>query len=508
MLAGGEVLATAKVLTTEDVSSGILGALEVVLAERPGLERQVQAVMLGTTQFTNAVAERRQLAEVAAVRAALPSGRGLPPKVDWPEDIAACLGANTYLVKGGTLYDGWPLADIEDREIDSVIADLKAAKVRAVAVSAAFSPMNPASEIAIGERIQAAIPEMRISLSHKIGRLGILERENAALLNASLLDFADSVVASFTDALQRRGLGCPFFISQNDGTLMEADFARRFPALTFASGPTNSLRGAARLAGVKDAIVVDIGGTTSDIGALRGGFPRESSTHTEVGGVRTNFRMPDLLTLALGGGSLVHEGGVQVGPHSLGHKLVRDGLAFGGEAMTATDILVAAGRMRIGDPALVRHIAPKTIAAATGEMRRMLLAGVERMQSGSAELPIVLVGGGVALAAEPLADAGEILIPKHSEVANAIGAAVAQIGAEAERLLAYDRIGRQQALEQVRAEAMRKAVQAGADPATVRVADVEETSISYMADNMTRLRIKAVGEIGRLKTQRPAKETA
>lgn len=507
MLAGGDVLATAKALTTEDVASGILAALEAVLAERSGLEGMVQAVMLGTTQFTNAVVERRRLAEVAAIRAALPAGRGLPPKVDWPEDLAACLGAHTYMIRGGTLYDGWPLADLDDREIDSIIGDLEAKGIGAVAVSAAFSPMNPAPELAIAARIEAALPHVRICLSHKIGRLGILERENAALLNASLLEFADRVVASFTDALRQRGLHCPFFISQNDGTLMEADFARQFPALTFASGPTNSLRGAAKLAGIEDAIVVDVGGTTTDIGVLKGGFPRESNTVIEVGGVRTNFRMPDLLTLALGGGSLVAEEGAQVGPRSLGHRLVQEGLVFGGSTLTATDILVAAGRMHIGDLAGVRHVSPATIDAATAKMREKLLAGVEKMQSSAAPVAIVLVGGGAALAEKPLADAGQVLAPEHSEVANAIGAAVAQIGAEEERLLAYDRIGRQQALAQVRTEAVRKAVRAGAAPATVRVADVEETPVAYMADGMTRLRIKAVGEIGRL-APLPAQETA
>lgn len=507
MLVDGEVEATAKALTTDDVSSGILDALEAVLAAQPGIERAVRAVMLGTTQFTNAVVERRQLAEVAAIRAALPAGEGLPPKVGWPADIAASLGANVYMVQGGTLYDGWPLAPLDDGEIDSIIGDLKAKQVRAVAIAAAFSPMNPAPEVAIAERIRAAMPEVRVCLSHEMGRLGILERENATLLNASLLDLADRVVASFGVALRQRGLNCPFFISQNDGTLMEAGFARRFPALTFASGPTNSLRGAAKLAEVADAIVVDVGGTTTDIGVLQGGFPRESNTVVEVGGVRTNFRMPDLLTLGLGGGSVVAEDGARVGPHSLGHRLVRDGLAFGGATLTATDILTSAGQMRVGDPARTQGIAPATVAAALAQMKRMLLDGVEKMRPSAAAVPIVLVGGGAPLAAAPLAEVGQVLAPAHAEVANAIGAAVAQIGAEAERLLPYDRIGRQAAMDQVRAEAIRKAVQSGAEPASVRVADVEETAIAYMDDNMTRLRIKVVGEIGQLSAPHTAPET-
>ena len=86
---------------------------------------------------------------------------------------------------------------------------------------------------------------------------------------------------------------------------MDAAYAERFPVLTFASGPTNSIRGAAFLSGVADAIVVDIGGTTSDVGALHKGFPRPATVAVEVGGVRTNFRMPDVFSFGLGGGSLV-----------------------------------------------------------------------------------------------------------------------------------------------------------------------------------------------------------
>ena len=89
---------------------------------------------------------------------------------------------------------------------------------------------------------------------------------------------------------------------------MSADFAEQYPVLTFASGPTNSMRGAAFLSGLKDAMVVDIGGTTSDVGALTHGFPREASVAVDIGGVRTNFRMPDVYSFGLGGGSLVRAG--------------------------------------------------------------------------------------------------------------------------------------------------------------------------------------------------------
>ncbi len=498
LLDGDTVVASTKALTSADVITGIMDALETILAERAGTENSIEAVMLGTTQFTNAVVERRELAEVAAIRIAAPSGDGLPPKIGWPDDISRCLGDNIYTVRGGYLYDGWPLAEMDEREIDAVIEDLVRKKVAAVSISSAFSPMNPDPELEFGRRVRAALPDAHITLSHKIGRLGILERENAALLNTSLLHFADSVVTSFVNAIRQRGLGCRFFVSQNDGTLMDAEFARQFPALTFASGPTNSLRGACKLTGLDDAIVVDIGGTTSDIGVLQDGFPRESNVVIEVGGVRTNFRMPDILAMGLGGGSLVEDGGETVGPRSLGHRLVEDGLIFGGDTLTATDIVVADGSAAIGDTSRVANLDKTIVSTAKARMTKMLNLGIEKMKPSSDPLPVILVGGGAILATEKLDTASEMLRPEHAGVANAIGAAIAQIGGETERLVSYDKTAREDAIEAVTADATRLAVTAGADSSTIRVADVEETAISYMAGNTTRLRVKVVGDIAGL----------
>ena len=497
LLQGGSVLAAAKALTSRDVSSGILDALEEILRHEAGIEQRIEAVMLGTTQFTNAMVERRELAEVAAVRIGLPSGRGIPPKTGWPEDISRSLGDHVYQLHGGYLYDGWPLAALDEREIESLIEDLKARKLTAVAIVSAFSPMNPEPEKQVARRIREALPHVRITESHRIGQLGILERENAALLNAGLLEFAARVVDSFESAIRARGLGCRFFISQNDGCLMDADFARRFPALTFASGPTNSLRGACKLSGLSEAIVVDIGGTTSDIGVLRDGFPRESNIVTDVGGVRTNFRMPDILSIGLGGGSLVSEGGRTVGPLSVGRELVTRGRVFGGDELTATDIAVAAGHAEIGDPERLGGLDADTVAAAGAEIHRMLNAGIEQMKPGSAPLPVVLVGGGAILVREPLAAASTMLTPEHSGVANAIGAAIARIGGEAERMISYERTPRQDAIRKLTLAAKRNAESAGADPASLLVADIEETAISYMPGNVVRLRVKVTGDIAR-----------
>jgi N-methylhydantoinase A/oxoprolinase/acetone carboxylase beta subunit len=139
--------------------------------------------------------------------------------------------------------------------------------------------------------------------------MGLLERENATVMNASLAHLSAQVVTSLRTALRELQIAAPFYISQNDGTLMNAEIVEKYPVLTFASGPTNSMRGAAYLSGLQNALVADIGGTTTDIGVLTKGFPRESTNAVDIGGVRTNFRMPDVLSVGLGGGSLVRRCG-------------------------------------------------------------------------------------------------------------------------------------------------------------------------------------------------------
>src|SRR5947207_2835191 len=116
---------------------------------------------------------------------------------------------------------------------------------------------------------------------------------------------------------------------------MLAEVAETYPVYSFASGPTNSMRGAAFLSRLADALVVDVGGTTTDVGALRHGFPREANNVVEVGGVRTLFRMPDLLSLGLGGGSLVTLDPLSIGPLSVGYRLTTESRVFGGTTLTA-----------------------------------------------------------------------------------------------------------------------------------------------------------------------------
>ena len=399
------------------------------------------------------------------------------------------------MIHGGRTYDGFPIAPLDDAEIDRVIDDIAAKGITLVAIAGVFSPSDATQEAYVAERVKQRLPGARVTQSHNIGRMGLLERENAALLNASLLPLADRVVQSFASALKDRQIDCPFYISQNDGTLMSAGFAAEFPALTFASGPTNSLRGASLLTNLDDAVVVDIGGTTSDIGVLQDGFPRQSNIAISVGGVRTNFRMPDIQAIGLGGGSLVLDGGATIGPRSVGYRLVTDGLVFGGDTLTTTDIIVAAGNAEIGDAGKVADLDSSVVDTAVEKIHAIIDNGIDQMKSSREPVPVVLVGGGAILVSRSLATASEIHRPEHSGVANAIGAANAQVGSETERIVSYRRVPREIVLAEIRDVLAAKLVEAGADPETVTLADVEETSISYMADESTRIRVKMVGDL-------------
>src|SRR5699024_5892651 len=126
---------------------------------------------------------------------------------------------------------------------------------------------------------------VNVSLSHEIGSVGLLERENATVLNAALVAVSTEVAAALAAALEAHRLAPATFLAQHDGTLMALGSARPYPVLTIGSGPANSMRGAAYLTGAADALVADVGGTSTDVGVLVHGFPRESTAAVEIGGI-------------------------------------------------------------------------------------------------------------------------------------------------------------------------------------------------------------------------------
>lgn len=497
LMDGETVVGALKSSTTANVTDGITRVLSELVAQTGTDPADVASVMIGTTHFINAVVQARDLAPVAAIRLGLPATRGLPPMVGWPERLVAATQGQVYLCSGGHEFDGRTISSFNAAEVRSAVRQAVDRGARSLAVSSVFSPISAEHEQLVEQIVLDEFPELAVSLSHQIGRVGLLERENATILNAALRELANSISSSLDTALQSLGLGAAaLYLSQNDGTLMDVEFARRYPVATFASGATNSMRGAAALSGLTDCVVVDIGGTTTDVGVLHGGFPREAATEVEIAGIRTNFRMPDVLSIGLGGGSRVRDdGALTIGPDSVGHRIVAEALVFGGSTLTATDLLVASGRVDIGDRRAVAHLGDAVVERGLALMAEMIEGAIDRVRVNSDEVPVVAVGGGSILVPEHLDCATRVWKPQHFEVANAVGAAIAQVGGEVDRVVAIVPGTRQQVLEEAREEAVQKAVAAGASAHSVRVVDVDELPLSYLPGNAVRIRVKAVGDL-------------
>jgi len=493
---GDKILAGVKSPTTEDVMGGVASSITKVLEASGVKGENVGAVMIGTTHFVNAVVERRHMEPTAAVRLCLPAAQCLPPMVDWPDDIREVVGGHYWMAKGGHEFDGREISALDMDELDRIAEEIAKAGLETIAISSVFSPVNDVMERTAMERLQKRLPDANFTLSSEIGRLGILERENAAIMNASLRALSRRTVDAFGRALEQVGLTCPYYITQNDGTLMNRDFVQAYPVLTFASGPTNSMRGASFLSGKADAIVVDIGGTTTDVGALVKGFPRQASTTVDVGGVRTNFRMPDVYSIALGGGTIVAGEGekMTVGPRSVGYRILQDAMVFGGDTLTATDVVVALGLSGVGDASKVASLDKARLERADAMIDEMVLNAVERMRVSPDPIPILAVGGGSILMPDQIGDL-PVIRPDHFAVANAVGAAIGQISGEVDRIFSLESISRADALEQAREEATAKAVAAGAHPDTIELLDQEDVPLAYLPGQATRIRLKVVGSM-------------
>ena len=494
LLDGEKVCHAIKSATTSNVSQGILASLHRLIDESGYDPSRINAVMLGTTHFTNAVVERRGLSKVAAVRIGHPAAATLEPFVDWPDDLRDIAAGPVYTVRGGHEVDGRPIVPFDRHRMKEVAKSIRDSGVSAAGVCSVFSPLNPVDELEAAEILASIAPEVSVTLSHQLGRIGLLARENVTLLNASLVGLAQKMTESFVGTLNEAGIHAPLYITVNDGTVSIADQAARFPVQCFASGPTNSLRGAAFLSGLQDAIVVDVGGTTTDVGCLRNGFPREANNNVEVGGVRTAFRMPDLLSIGLGGGTLVDpDDPGRIGPVSVGHRLTEQALVFGGATLTCTDVAVAAGLIELGDTQGVKHLDGGFVAAALARVRTMVSEAVDRMKTSASDTPLIAVGGGSFLIPESIEGISAVERVPYQGVANAVGAAIAQVSGEVDQI--FQGMGRDAALSRAREMATERAISSGADDRSLVLVEQEDIPLAYLPGDSLRIRTRVVGDI-------------
>ncbi|TQV92223.1 hydantoinase [Cordyceps javanica] len=498
------IIAWHKVPTSPEPSHGISETITTMFKSANINPSSVASVTIGTTHFVNAVVERdaSRLSRVAVLRLCGPFSKFAPPCVDWPADMKDLILSHYALLKGGLEIDGSLISDISEAQIEEQGRIIKQKGIKAVVINGVFGPIDTIEkqEERAASIIQRVVPQCDVVCSKEIANLGFLERENAAILNASILRFARHTIRAFQKPVRNLGMNCPVFITQNDGTVLSGQEAARFPIRTFSSGPTNSMRGAAFLAQgqlEEAAMVVDIGGTTTDVGLLQtNGFPRQQAAYSELAGIRMNFPCPDIKSIGLGGGSIVRQHHpVSVGPDSVGYNLTKDAIVFGGNTLTTTDCAVLSNeKLELGNREFVARLISSTdLATIQKAIRDKLERVIDKMKTSPEDLPVFLVGGGAIIAPDTLKGASRVIKPRWAEVANAIGAAMARVSAVIDTVKSTESKSATAWLQQISQEAIRKTVAAGASMESTEVVEMESFPLQYI-DHKTRFIVRAAGD--------------
>lgn len=516
-----KIIVSVDVPTTTDTSRCVREAIDQIKADANTSSispDDITAVMIGTTRFVNNILERKGLNKVLVIRLAAPATTAIPPLADWPGPLKQLIGENCFIIAGGYEFTGNEISAVDYDQVKALGEEAVRLGIQNIAVSGVFSHIKPEQEDAVYKILKSVNPDFRISLSHQIGDLGFLARENATILNASLSLAFETFCQGIQSALIDTHLSsAKLYISTNNGTIEHANTI--FPVQTYGSGPSNSIRGASQLGTTESEyfIVADIGGTSTDIGINHNGFPLSAGTEIKIGnegdGFICNFPSPLTFSCGLGGGSIVLEknGDITIGPESVGQNIQRDAISFGGNVLTVTDIAIAKGRMNsFGDLHAVKQNISQQVIDKADDMLHQKLAAMINMAvpyvDKDQQFPVVLVGGGAVVfdleKLKPLLDKSVhlIIVPPNASSANAIGASIAKISGQFSRIYQYQDtpeakgMPREEAINNARQRAIADAVKKGANPETVKELGLTEVPLNYLAGALNNIKVEVIGE--------------
>ena len=301
-LDGGEVLASSKFPTTHhDLARCIDGVLEGL---PPDLLRESRLACLSTTLATNAIVEGR-----GGKACLILLGYG-------PATSVSTFGARVVHLGGGHDVRGEETEPLDEAGLRAAVRE-NDAWADAFAVSAYFSVRNPAHEMR-ARSIISGLTGKPVVCGHELSmRLDAPRRATTAAINARLIPLITGLISSARSILEGRGIRCPLMVVRGDGTLMGAEMALERPVETILSGPAASVVGALTLSGRREGVVIDIGGTTTDIAWVEDGTPPINAEGAVVGDLATRVEAIDIRTIGLGGDSWVRlsrDGGMELGP--------------------------------------------------------------------------------------------------------------------------------------------------------------------------------------------------
>lgn len=371
----GEILASAKALTTRaDLAVGIAAAIERL----EGIDRsQIALVCLSTTLATNAIVEGH-------------GGRVCLLLIGYSADLIEAFGFQRDLVvddvvfiSGGHDIYGKEAHPLDEEAVRRAVRE-REGRVDAFAVSDYLGVRNPAHELRVRELL-ASLTDRPVTCGHELGEeLNSIRRATTVALNARLIPLLRDLLQAVQRALDAQGIRAPLMLVKGDGSLMSAELALEHPVETILSGPAASVLGARYLAGRDDLLVVDMGGTTTDLAILRGGRPRLNVQGARVGGWRTLVQAVDTRSVGLGGDSHValdRSGELRLGPERVvplslaarEHPGLSDGLRR----------LMAGGRRYPGRPeffALVGRPAPAGLTVTEEQLLDFLASGARSLE--------------------------------------------------------------------------------------------------------------------------------
>src|SRR5262245_52176935 len=162
LIEDGRVAGAVKAPTSDDAHTGLLDSLNSLGATGVLQGKHIDGVMIGTMHFINAVVQRRQLTRVAALRLGMPASASLPPFCDWPEDLAALVRGGVWMVEGGHEHDGLPFMPLDEAAVTKAAQEMKAAGLRAVGISAIFSPLDPGHERRAAELLHKVLHDAAV----------------------------------------------------------------------------------------------------------------------------------------------------------------------------------------------------------------------------------------------------------------------------------------------------------------------------------------------------------
>ncbi|MBN1382878.1 MAG: hydantoinase/oxoprolinase family protein [Deltaproteobacteria bacterium] len=445
LVEGCDVRRKAKVSTdASHLLTSLSRAVKAVLEGENPLK--LRRVVLSTTLSTNAIVQGK----VDKVGIVLPSGPGLSPSHFQLKDPV-------HFVSGYVNHRGIEMAAIDEDEIAGLASTFHDQGIRHAAVVGKFSTRNPLQELAIKDMIGGRL--RHVSLGHRLsGNLNYPRRVATAYLNASVWETYNHFVGQVLDFIREQNISAPIYILKADGGTFKISDSAEYPVQTILSGPAASIMGVLSIVSChEDAVVIDIGGTTTDIALFARGVPLLEPLGVTIGDYKTLIRGMKTKSVGVGGDSAVsvEDGNLKIGPR-------REGVAaaFGGPCPTPTDAMIVLGLTSIGD----RQKAAEAIDAVAKEMKSPVEETAERIVGQMCGIiashvgqviedvnnrpvytihelledarlqprVLYLVGG----PAKPLsANLGKLLgcsvfVPEHAEAANAIGAALARTTAE------------------------------------------------------------------------------